>query len=525
MDEICRTYGLRPIELVDKPVFDAAFGLLRRPVSDYTFANTFIWRSAERLRWALIEGHVCVFAHRDEDLTLLLPPIGEGDLARCLRRCFEIMDDYNATKSDRSRSRVEYTSDELLPRMTAHGLVATPMSGDYVYATARLIDLAGQDLKSKRHLRSRFLREHTVWTEALAPAHVPQCLMLLHAWHAAAEAHDTSGDPIVAARRRWEVQATEQALLSFTDLDLTGMTLWADGRLVGFTLGQPLSPQQASIVIEKCDRQVVGAAQYIFSEFCRQYWHGYPECNAGDDWGIPSLAWTKESYRPIGRLAKWELRLAGRPMQVHLPVATAGRPAESGSVVAVLTPWAGTPPGAGEPVEGKSAAETTIEPASLADLFAVAGLEQRVFPPQHALRPKQIRYLLRSPRTVAVVARRRAGESATVVGWAVALLRRHRNRASARLYSVAVDPDHRGQGLGARLVRAVLAAVEQLGVHRCVLEVAEDNAAARRLYERLGFQYVRLLPDYYGPGHHGWRMVRTAATETPALAVPGQPGQ
>lgn len=148
MDEICRTYGLRPIELVDKPVFDAAFGLLRRPVSDYTFANTFIWRSAERLRWALIEGHVCVFAHRDEDLTLLLPPIGEGDLARCLRRCFEIMDDYNATKSDRSRSRVEYTSDELLPRMTAHGLVATPMSGDYVYATARLIDLAGQDLKT-----------------------------------------------------------------------------------------------------------------------------------------------------------------------------------------------------------------------------------------------------------------------------------------------------------------------------------------------------------------------------------------
>ena len=501
MDEICRTYGLRPIELVDKPVFDEAFGLLKRPVSDYTFANTFMWRTAERLRWALIEGHVCVFANRGDDLTLLLPPIGDGDLARCLHRCFEIMDDYNARHGDRSRSRMEYTSDELLPRMTAHGLVPTPMSGDYVYATARLIDLAGQDLKSKRHLRSRFLREHTVWTEPLTPAQVPECLALLHAWCAAAEAHDASGDPSVAARRRWEVQATEQALLFFDDLDLTGMTLWADGRLVGFTLGQPLSPQQASVVIEKCDRRVVGAAQYIFSEFCRQYWHAYPECNAGDDWDVPSLAWTKESYRPIYRLAKWELRLAERPVQVHMPAA----------------------PGVTAAGAAAAATDTVIEPASLADLFAVAGLEQRVFPPQHAIRPKQVRYLLRSPRTVAVVARRRVGESSAVVGWAVALVRRHRNRMSARIYSVAVDPDHRGQGLGTRLVQAVLASVERLGIARCVLEVADDNPAARRLYEQLGFQYLRMLPDYYGPGRHGWRMVRTTGAETAAVALPGQP--
>src|SRR5690606_17490887 len=167
--------------------------------------------------------------------------------------------------------------------------------------------------------RSRFLREHTVWTEPLVPERVPDCLELLHAWRAAADAHDTSGDAAVASRRSWEVQATEQALLFYPELDLTGMVLWADGRLVGFTLGQPLSPRQASIVIEKAERSCVGAAQYIFSEFCRQYWHAYPECNAGDDWEIPSLAWTKESYRPLYRLRKWVLRAAARPMVTHTP--------------------------------------------------------------------------------------------------------------------------------------------------------------------------------------------------------------
>jgi len=72
-------------------------------------------------------------------------------------------------------------------------------------------------------------------------------------------------------------------------------------------------------------------------------------------------------------------------------------------------------------------------------------------------------------------------------------------------------------------VRAVLNALEQLGIERCVLEVAEDNAAARQLYERLGFRYVRLLPDYYGPGRHGWRMARgAAATLSEKIAGGGQ---
>ena len=38
------------------------------------------------------------------------------------------------------------------------------------------------------------------------------------------------------------------------------------------------------------DRQFAGSAQYIFSEFCGQYWAGRPWCNVGDDWGIENLA-------------------------------------------------------------------------------------------------------------------------------------------------------------------------------------------------------------------------------------------
>ena len=92
-----------------------------------------------------------------------------------------------------------------------------------------------------------------------------------------------------------------------------------------------------SILIEKTDRRFAGAAQYIFSEFCRQHWPRTRWCNVGDDWDIPSLAWTKESYRPAFRLAKWLVRPAG----VLLAAPTAARAPAAAAAVPAAMPVAG----------------------------------------------------------------------------------------------------------------------------------------------------------------------------------------
>jgi hypothetical protein len=117
----------------------------------------------------------------------------------------------------------------------------------------------------------------------------------------------------VQVKKRKEVAATADALHNAQALGLRGMVLFAGeangpGKLVGFTLGEMLDEQTCSIVIEKTNRDYVGSAQYIFSEFCRQYWSHTTYCNVGDDWEVPSLAWTKQSYRPVARLEKFVLR-------------------------------------------------------------------------------------------------------------------------------------------------------------------------------------------------------------------------
>lgn len=67
----------------------------------------------------------------------------------------------------------------------------------------------------------------------------------------------------------------------------------------------------------------------------------------------------------------------------------------------------------------------------------------------------------------------------------------------AELLLVAVTPESRGEGLGARLIGQSLAQARGAGVARIFLEVRESNQAARGLYEGQGFVTVGRRAAYY----------------------------
>lgn len=67
----------------------------------------------------------------------------------------------------------------------------------------------------------------------------------------------------------------------------------------------------------------------------------------------------------------------------------------------------------------------------------------------------------------------------------------------AELLTIGVLPAWRGQGLAGRLLGGMLARAAALGASRMLLEVAEDNAAARALYARCNFSIVGRRPGYY----------------------------
>jgi ribosomal-protein-alanine N-acetyltransferase len=67
----------------------------------------------------------------------------------------------------------------------------------------------------------------------------------------------------------------------------------------------------------------------------------------------------------------------------------------------------------------------------------------------------------------------------------------------AEILTLAVRPDARRAGLASRLVEAAAGLAARGGAERLFLEVAEDNAAARALYDRLGFIQTGRRRGYY----------------------------
>ena len=56
------------------------------------------------------------------------------------------------------------------------------------------------------------------------------------------------------------------------------------------------------------------------------------------------------------------------------------------------------------------------------------------------------------------------------------------------LYDIVVDPAHRGQGVGRKLLDSTIEALKALGAPRVVLSTAERNPTAQRLFEHAGFR-------------------------------------
>ena len=80
----------------------------------------------------------------------------------------------------------------------------------------------------------------------------------------------------------------------------------------------------------------------------------------------------------------------------------------------------------------------------------------------------------------------------------------------AEILSVGVAREWQRRGLGRLLVEALCRSAKRAEVKRLHLEVGADNAAARALYSRLGFQETGLRKGYYAKA--GGRPAEDAVT-------------
>jgi ribosomal protein S18 acetylase RimI-like enzyme len=135
------------------------------------------------------------------------------------------------------------------------------------------------------------------------------------------------------------------------------------------------------------------------------------------------------------------------------------------------------------------------------DLQQLWELEQAAFSGDRLSLPRLRHWLQASNGELRVAAG--GGE---LLGYGLLLLRK--DSRAARLYSLAVAPSARGQGVASALVAALEAAAKKRGCGEVRLEVASRNAGAIALYQRLGYREFGRRADYYDDGDTALRMCK-----------------
>jgi [ribosomal protein S18]-alanine N-acetyltransferase len=67
----------------------------------------------------------------------------------------------------------------------------------------------------------------------------------------------------------------------------------------------------------------------------------------------------------------------------------------------------------------------------------------------------------------------------------------------AHLMNIAIHPDHRKQGYGAKLMSILETFARGMNLTKILLEVARGNKPARKLYKKMGYKSVGFRKAYY----------------------------
>ncbi|MEW1954837.1 ribosomal protein S18-alanine N-acetyltransferase [Terrabacter sp. NPDC080008] len=137
--------------------------------------------------------------------------------------------------------------------------------------------------------------------------------------------------------------------------------------------------------------------------------------------------------------------------------------------------------------------QVTLRDLEWTDLAHLAELEQHLFASDAWSEQTWWAELAGRPRRDYVVATATDGAIAGYAGLDVA-------GDVADVMTVAVAPTHQGNGVGRVLLAELVRRATERRAEAVLLEVRADNHAARRLYERAGFEVISVRRRYYQPG-------------------------
>ena len=264
---------------------------------EYNFANLYLWG---RQRAAFHQGNLVFFSQFNRKSVYPFP-LCSGDLKESLDAIIHDAKTRDIPCRLTSLSHEDCaTLESLYPgQFRFH----EDRDGfDYIYAIDDLADLKGRKYQRKRNHVNRFRQNYPDYTvEPITDENTIEAVMLLQKWYADRELADPYGD------FHMEKAAIFKALRDRKELDIEGLLLKHNGKVLAMTMGSAMNETTFDVQFEKALDEADGAYPTINQEFAQYLRTKYPKLqwlDREDDMGLEGLRKAKLSYCPHHMIEK-----------------------------------------------------------------------------------------------------------------------------------------------------------------------------------------------------------------------------
>ena len=279
------------IDLSHRRFLAEHFQKLHLNISDYTFANVYLFRHESRYELVNKDCGVFISAYNRLNQRYIMPL---DDLRLC---CLNLLKDL-------------LDADTFFFPIPEEWLAYFPPSdfsvtyddseSDYIYLTDNMASFAGKTYNRHRNHLNQFFGLYRPESRPMDDAALKDGLKVLDDWQAES----------ALSLEKTDYAICREALENFTGLALWGTIYYIENRPAGFIIGEALSAEMFCLHFAKASRKYHGIYEFMFNDTARKLAGQYRYLNLEEDMGSKNLRRTKSSYGPERILKKYRVSLA-----------------------------------------------------------------------------------------------------------------------------------------------------------------------------------------------------------------------
>jgi uncharacterized protein len=266
------------------------FRELNLPISDYTFANVYLFRNISRYEFLTTDCGLFIASSNRQGQRCIMPL---NDLRQCELATFKnILDKQNSFFPIPEEWLSHFSEDEFL-------MTYDEGDSDYIYLTENMASFKGRQYTRHRNHLNQFHSLYAPQAESLTKHNTLQAKAILQDWQ----------DESKLGINNTDFEQCLEALELIEELALWGTIYYIENEPAGFIIGEPLNTDTFGLHFAKASKKYHGIYEFMFNDSAKRLVTQYKYLNLEEDMGNKNLGRTKASYGPEKLLKKYRVHL------------------------------------------------------------------------------------------------------------------------------------------------------------------------------------------------------------------------